>query len=93
MKSTNSTSSLITRNGHKMNPLTLKEGGYNLKIEYSDNEIAYTNNTKSPYRYIVTTLAEVLLEGRNINRVSVASTGELVYDSNGFTKKFNTSGK
>lgn len=93
MKSTKSTSSLITRNGHKMNPLTLKEGGYNLKMEYSDGEIAYTNNTKSPYRYIVTTLAELLLEGRNINRVTVASTGELVYDSNGFTKKFNISGK
>ena len=93
MKSTKTTSSLITRNGHKMNPLTLKEGGYNLKMEYSDGSIQYTNNTKSPYRYIVTTLADLLLEGRNINRVTLTSTGELVYDSNGFTKKFNVSGK
>lgn len=93
MKSTNSTSSLITRNGRKMNPLTLKEGGYNLRIEYSDGEIAFTTNTKSPYRYIVTTLSELLLEGRNINKVTVTKTGELVYDSNGFTKKFNTGGK
>lgn len=93
MKSTNSTPSLITRNGRKMNKLTLEPGGYNLRIEYSDGEIAFTSNTKSPYRYIVTTLGEVLLEGRNINRVTVTSTGELVYDSNGFTKKFNTGGK
>ncbi len=93
MKSTNSTSSLITRNGHTMNALTLEPGGYILKIECSDGSIQYTKNTKSPYRYIVTTLAELLLEGRNINRVSVASTGELVYDSNGFTTKFNRSGK
>ena len=93
MKSTNSTSSLITRNGHTMNPLTLEEGGYILKIECSDGSIQYTKNTKSPYRYIVTTLAELLLEGREITRVSVASTGELVYESGLFTKKFDRSGK
>ena len=93
MKSTKSPSSLITRNGHKMNKLTLEPGGYNLKMEYSDGEITYTNNTKSPYHYIATTLANLLLEGRNIIRASVASTGELVYASGSFTRKFDRSGK
>ena len=93
MKSTKSTSSLITRNGHKMNPMTLKEGGYILKMEYSDGSTQYTQNTKFPYNYITTTLAKLLLEGRNIIRATVASTGELVYASGSFTKKFDRSGK
>ena len=93
MKSTKSTSSLITRNGHIMNELTLEPGGYNLKMEYSDGEVKYTNNTKSPYHYIATTLANLLLEGRNIIRATVASTGELVYESGSFTRKFDRSGK
>ena len=93
MKSTKSTSSLITRNGYKMNPMTLEEGGYMLKMEYSDGEIKYTQNTKSPYHYIATTLSNLLLQGRNIIRATVASTGELVYESGSFTRKFDRSGK
>ena len=93
MKSTKSTSSLITRNGHKMNALTLEEGGYILKMEYSDGSTQYTKNTKSPYHYIATTLSNLLLEGRNIIRATVASTGELVYESGSFTRKFNRGGK
>ena len=93
MKSTKSTSSLITRNGRKMNPLTLEEGGYNLKIEISDGEINYLPNIKSPYHYIATTLSNLLLEGKNIIRATVASTGELVYESGSFTRKFNRGGK
>ena len=93
MKSTKSTSSLITRNGYKMNPMTVREGGYILKMGYSDGTTQYTQNTKSPYHYIATTLSKILLEGRNIIRATVASTGELVYASGSFTKKFDRSGK
>lgn len=94
MKSTKSTPSLITKNGHKMNPLTLEPGGYNMKLELSNGDVNYARNVKSPYQYIVATVTELLLEGVvNISKATVAATGELIYENGKFASKFNGRGK
>lgn len=93
MKKRKTTSSLITRNGHRVNPMTLEPGGYNMKLEFSDGSVEYTRNTKSPYHYIITTVTNILMKGCvNLSKATVSGTGELVYENGKFTKKFSFSG-
>ena len=90
MKRKKTPSSLITRNGHKMNALTLDEGGYNIKLEKSDGSTQYVHNIKLPFYYINQTVTNLLLSGSvNITRATVTGTGELIYENGRFSNKFD----
>lgn len=72
-----------------INPLTKIPGGYFLDILFTDGEKRRGVNTKSPYHYVMTVLAQSALEGKTIKSVRT-SGGETVYENERFNEKFTS---
>lgn len=73
----------------KVNELTKIPGGYFLNIFFTDGEKRRGVNTKSPYHYVMTVLAQTALEGKTIKSVTT-SGGETVYENERFNERFTS---
>lgn len=71
----------------KINPLTRIPGGYFLTIEYKDNSVTRSINTKSPYHYALTVVTESILQGKEVRSIRTHA-GDVVYENGRFNSKF-----